>query len=115
VVSGPGRPPNLPPETMATNATPTTDKGVSTVPRGASQLGRDAKGREHYATTMPGATIFIVDDDATETWPVDNDDNPLSDVEDWVEHVRATVGWDQLLYGESLSAMLARRAREERD
>jgi len=98
---------HLPTKTMATNTTRPTDEKVSTVPRGAAHLGVDAEGRDHFATSMPHATVLVVDGDSVETWDIDSEDNPLSDVGDWVEHTRDVCGWDQLFYGQGLVEMLA--------
>jgi hypothetical protein len=95
---------------MATNDTTSmTEKPV--VPSGAMYLGRDAQDRHHYATQMPSSKIVVVDahERVECVYRVDSDDNPLSNVDDWVTHVRDVCGWADLRYGEDLVDVLAER------
>lgn len=91
---------------MATNTTPTTEETLTTmpdrpgcVPQGATWLGRDEAGREHWATgPLPRGTIIVSDEGAQAgrlALPVHEreTDTDIETRPDWIDYVATRCGW----------------------
>lgn len=94
---------------MATNTTTRPDEKVSNVPRGASHLGTDAEGRDHYATLPPRPEITVIADGERELERTLDDDHTVAD---WVDHVADAVGWERNLFGMSMGEHLVEALRD---
>jgi hypothetical protein len=93
---------------MSTNATTRRDEKASTAPDGASHLGTDAAGRDHYATLPPRPEIVVIDDGERTLKETLDDDHTVAD---WVDHVESAVGWERNQFGQSMGEHLVEALR----
>jgi hypothetical protein len=94
---------------MATNTTTRRDEKASTAPAGASHLGTDAEGRDHYATLPPRPEIVVIADGGRELEETLDDGHTVAD---WVNHVADAVGWERNLFEQSMGEHLVEALRD---
>jgi hypothetical protein len=74
---------------------------TSSLPDAVDALGVDGDGRSHFSTpasTGP-VTVYVETADGYDVFELA--ETPCGDLEDWINHVDAQRGWNELLYSDT--------------